>query len=159
MVEEAATDVIAAAQACGTSEPWTDPWFIDLVTNLQRQRQIRASCQADEIQFHDRSVVCTAALAAYLGHPISAMLTDELERIKNEAIFQSPVFFIRNLGFIKATQARRISFEDALRFERIHEEAYLRHGFELVSIEAGDLLDRVRAIKVAVAEGGRASAP
>lgn len=150
VVEEAATDVIAAAQARGTAEPWTDPSFIDLITNLQRQRQIRASCQADETQFHDRSVVCTAALAVYLGHPISSTLTRELERIKTEAIFQNPVLFIRNLGFMKATEARRISFEDALRFERIHEETYRRYGFELVSVEAGNLLDRVRAIRVAV---------
>ncbi len=150
VVEEAATDVIAAAQARGTAEPWTDPTFIDLITNLQRQRQIRASNQPDEVQFHDRSVVCTAALAAYLGHPVSVMLTRELECIKSEAIFQSRVFFIRNLGFIRATEARRISFEEALRFERIHEETYRRYGFELVSVEAGDLLDRVRAIKAAV---------
>src|SRR5437763_10079091 len=71
VVEEAATDIIAAAQAQGRAEPWTDPSFIALITNLQRQRQIRASCQPDELQFHDRSVVCTAALAAYLGYPVS----------------------------------------------------------------------------------------
>ena len=29
VVEEAATDVIAAAQARGISKPWTDPSFID----------------------------------------------------------------------------------------------------------------------------------
>jgi len=150
VVEEAATDVIAAAQARGAAEPWTDPSFIDLITNLQRQRQIRASYQPDEIQFHDRSVACTAALAAYLGHSVSTTLMRELERIKSEAVFQNRVFFIRNLGFIKATEARRISSEDALRFERIHEETYRRYGFELVSIKAGDLLDRVRAIKEAV---------
>jgi predicted ATPase len=150
VVEEAATDVIAAAQARGAAEPWTDPSFIDLITNLQRQRQIRASYQPDEIQFHDRSVVCTAALAAYLGQPDSTTLTRELERIKSEDVFQNCVFFARNLGFIKATEARRISFEDALRFERIHGETYGRFGFELVSIEAGNLLDRVRAIKVVV---------
>jgi predicted ATPase len=72
-----------------------------------------------------------------------------LER-KTEAIFQDRVFFIRNLGFIKATEARRISFEDALRFERIHEETYRRYGFELVSIEPGHVVDRVKAIKEAV---------
>src|ERR1041385_8184572 len=81
VVEEAATDVIAATQARGIAEPWTDPAFIDLIANLQRQRQLRASCQPDEIQFHDRSVVCTAALAAYLGHPVSTTLAEELERI------------------------------------------------------------------------------
>jgi predicted ATPase len=150
VVEEAATDVIAVARAQGIAEPWTDPSFIDLVTNLQRQRQIRASYQPDEIQFHDRSAVCTAALAIYLGYPISSTLVSELDRIKSGAIFQNHVFFIRNLGYIKATEARRISFEDALRFERIHEETYRRYGFELVSIEAGDLLERVRTIKAAV---------
>ena len=46
VVEEAATDVIAAAQARGIAEPWTDPSFIDLITNLQRRRQIRASLSA-----------------------------------------------------------------------------------------------------------------
>jgi len=34
VVEEAATDIIAAAQARGIAEPWTDPSFIDLITNL-----------------------------------------------------------------------------------------------------------------------------
>ena len=37
-VEEAATDVIAAAQARGTVKPWTDPSFIDAVAKLQRDR-------------------------------------------------------------------------------------------------------------------------
>ena len=36
VVEEAATDVIAAAQAQGTLEPWTDPSFLDGIANLQR---------------------------------------------------------------------------------------------------------------------------
>jgi predicted ATPase len=67
VVEEAATDVIAAAQARGTAEPWTVPSFIDQVADLQKRRQIRAADQPAEIQFHDRSVVCTAALARYLG--------------------------------------------------------------------------------------------
>ena len=31
VVEEAATDVIAAAQAQGTVQPWTDPSFIDVI--------------------------------------------------------------------------------------------------------------------------------
>lgn len=52
VVEEAATDVIAAAQAQGTAQPWTRPSFIDVVANLQRDRQIRASYQPDEVQFH-----------------------------------------------------------------------------------------------------------
>jgi len=59
VVEEAATDVIAG---------------------LQRDRQIRASYQPDEVQFHDRCAVCT--------------------------------------------NARRITFEETVRFEKIHEQTY-----------------------------------
>jgi len=147
VVEEAATDVIAAAQAQGTIQPWTHPSFIDVVANLQKERQIRASRQPDEVQFHDRCAVCTAALAVYLGHSFSPFLASELERVKKEAIYQNRVFFIRNLGFITNTEARRITFEETLRFEKIHEETYRRYGFELIEIAPGTPRERVNKIK------------
>jgi predicted ATPase len=150
VVEEAATDVIAAAQAQGTLEPWTHPSFIDAVANLQKDRQLRASHQPDEIQFHDRSAICTAALAVYLGHPHTPILTSELERIKKEAIYQPQVFFIRNLGFITPTEVRRISFEETVRFEKIHEETYRNFGFELFSVEPATVTERVRKIREAI---------
>ncbi len=152
VVEEAATDIIALQQAQSIAEPWTHPSFIDVVVDLQKLRQLRASGEPEKLQFHDRSSVCTVALAAYLGHPVSEAVARELERIRTEAIFQKRVFFIRNLGFITPTEARRISFEETLRFERIHEEAYGDLGFEIVSIKPGRLLDRVAAIKAAIAE-------
>ena len=150
VVEEAATDLIAAAQARGIAEPWRDPAFIDSIVGLQRARQIHASCQQEDVQFHDRSVVCTAALADYLGYPRSHLLRSELERIKKNAIYENRVFFIKNLGFITPTDARRITFEETLRFETIHEEVYREFGFEIYPIEAGDLLTRVSAIKAAI---------
>ena len=116
VVEEAATDIIAAAQAQGIVQPWTQ--LIDVIAKLQRERQIRASYQPDEVQFHDRSAVCTAALAVYLGLPFSPVLASELERVKKEAIYQNRVFFIRNIGFITPTEARRISLEETLCFEK-----------------------------------------
>src|SRR5262249_38965847 len=122
VVAEAATDAIAAAQARSVAEPWTDPSFIDEIVDLQKPRQIHASRLFCDIQFHDRSVVCTAALAEYLGYKFSLSLTSELHRIQEEAIFETRVFFIQNLGFITPTHARRISFEESLRFEKIHEE-------------------------------------
>jgi predicted ATPase len=148
VVEEAATDVIAAAQADGKSEIWRDSSFIDAIAHLQRDRQIRA--QPDEVQFHDRSVVCTAALAVYLGHSFPQILTSELDRIQTESVFEKRVFFVRNLGFITPTEARRISFEDSLRFEKIHEQAYRDFGFELVFVEPGTLTERVKQIKAAI---------
>ena len=152
VVEEAATDVIALRQAQGIAEPWTHPSFIDSVADLQRRRQLGASRAPEGIQFHDRSAICTAALAVYLGHPVPDGLSRELERVRTEAIFQKRVFFVRNLGFVTPTEARRISFEETLRFEKIHEETYRNFGFEIVFVEPGSLSDRVAAIKAAIPE-------
>jgi predicted ATPase len=150
VVEEAATDVIAALHARGTDQPWTHPSFIDAIVRLQRDRQIRAAYQPDAVQFHDRCAVCTAALAIHLGYPRSPFLASELERVRTEAIYEPRVFFIRNLGFVTPSEARRISFEDTLRFERIHEETYRDFGFELIPVEPGSVAERVRIIKAAV---------
>ena len=150
VVEEAATDVIAAEHARGCDEPWKSASFIDVIAKLQRDRQIRASHLSGRVQFHDRSVVCTAALAIYLGYSCSPFLAAELERVKRESVYEKQVFFIRNLGFITPTAARRISFEETLRFEQIHERVYRDQGFELVFVEPGSVVERVNAIKAAM---------
>ena len=147
VVEEAATDLIALEQAEGCAEPWRDPSFIDKVVDLQKMRQVRASHVPDNVQFHDRSIVCTAALARYLGYSRSAKVQRELDRVRAEHVFQSRVFFVQNLGFMTASEARRISFEEALRFERIHEETYREFGFEIALIGPGSVQERVAAIK------------
>ena len=150
VVEEAATDVITLEQARGVAEPWTQPSFIDSIANLQRLRLRCASNEPGYLQFDDRSAVCTAALAVYLGHPVSATLSRELERIKADALFEKFVFFISNLGQIAKTEAPRISFEEALRFERVHEENYRNFGFDLVFVEPATFPERVAAIKTAL---------
>lgn len=157
VVEEAATDLIAAQQAQGIAEPWTDPSFIDAVAHLQKarlqqERETRSSHVPGQLQFHDRSVICTAALAVYLGYPFSPFLESELDRIKKEAIFEQQVFFIQNLGFIEPTDARRISFEESLRFEKIHEDVYRDHGFSLITVGPGRVTERVNVIKAAIAQ-------
>jgi len=150
VVEEAATDVIALWQARGIVEPWRHPGFLDEIVALQRQRRIRSAPLPDAVQFHDRSAVCTAALAEYLGLAIPDAVAEELKRIAEESLFEKQVFFMRNLGFITHTDARRISWDEALRFEGIHEDWYLRLGFELVIVEAGTIEERTAAIKGAV---------
>ena len=150
VVEEAATDVIALESAKGIAEPWGHPSFIDAVVDLQWQRQIRSSRSSRAIQFHDRSVVCTAALASYLGYPFSEKLKRELERIGAEKIFQRRVFFVRSLGFVAPTAARQISLEEALTFEKVHETVYRELGFELISIPPGSVADRAARIRRAV---------
>ena len=152
VVEEAATDVIALWQARGIEEPWRDIAFLDAIAALQRQRQLRAVDGSSALQFHDRSAVCTAALARYLGFPITDLLERELGRITAEHIFERRAFFVRNLGFVAPTEARRISYEEALRFEQIHADTYRELGFEIVYIEPGSLADRVSRIKILAEE-------
>ena len=51
-----------------------------------------------------------------------------------------------------ATAARRISFADALGFERIHEQVYGELGFRLVEVPAGPLAERVALIRQTVGQ-------
>jgi predicted ATPase len=98
------------------------------------------------VQVFDRSPVCTHALTTYLGWPVSPALTAELERITSEGVYERQVLFVRNLGFCEPTAARRISFQESLAFEKIHEESYRAFGYELIDIPAGDLAHRVSAV-------------
>jgi predicted ATPase len=147
VVEEAATDVIALQHARGERESWRKPSFVEEILALQRRRQEQAAGLPGDVQIYDRSPVCTYALATYLGHPVSPALSRELERIQARRIYEKKVFFVQNLGFITPTDARRITFEESLRFERIHQDAYASLGYECVPIAPGLLPDRVAAVK------------
>lgn len=144
VVEEAATDVIALAQAKGVAEPHLDPAFIDAIVTLQEQR--RRGVSRPPMTFHDRSPICTLALAQYLGFPVSDVLARALRTIDQEKFYARRVFFLRNLGFIVNTEARRISFEDTLRFEQVHEDVYRGLGYELVFIDSAGVEDRANRI-------------
>lgn len=150
VIEEAATDVIALEQARGNPEPWTNPSFVDAIIELQRNRQVQASALACDVQFYDRSPICTYALSEFLGHRVSAALSRELERIEAEQIYGKWAFFVQNQGFVAPTEARRISYADSLCFERIHEEAYRAFGYECVPIAPGKLSDRGDVIRQCV---------
>lgn len=147
VVEEAATDVIALAHAQGREQPWQDPDFIDRVVTLQRLRSARAADPA----FHDRSPICTLALSRYLGRAPSRLLTEEVDRVIGEGVCGT-VFFVRNLGFVERTAARRISFEDSLAFEEVHERTYRDLGFTPVDVPAGPLAERAALVLRAVGE-------
>jgi predicted ATPase len=151
VVEEAATDVIALNQALGRDQPWDEHAFIDSIVTLQRRRQDRVLAGPNGgVVFFDRSPVCTLALSRYAGLAPSPLLARELDRVMADGSYDKAVFFIRNQGFVQATEARRISFADSLRFERIHEQAYRDLGFQLIDIPAGPLPDRVALIEQAV---------
>jgi predicted ATPase len=147
VVEEAATDVIALSQAMGRERPWTDPAFIDQIVGLQRLRQANTRVPETATVFFDRSPVCTLALSRHLGFATSRLLAEEIDRILRGGVYEQTVFFVRHQGFIQRTAARRITFEDALRFERVHEQTYRELGFGLVDVPAGPLGDRVAVIQ------------
>jgi predicted ATPase len=120
-------------------------------TGVLHQRDRRSAATATvgghgSVQVFDRSPVCTHALTTYLGWPVSPALTAELERITSEGVYERQVLFVRNLGFCEPTAARRISFQESLAFEKIHEESYRAFGYELIDIPAGDLAHRVSAV-------------
>jgi predicted ATPase len=148
VVEEAATDVIALHNALGQPEPWHDPAFIDEILALQQRRQAAVmAAAAGAVVFFDRSPVCTLALNRHLRGPQSPPLAREISQILAAGTYENTAFFIRNLGHVEPTAARRISYQDALAFERIHEQTYRELGFRLVDVPAGPLPGRVALIE------------
>jgi predicted ATPase len=150
VVEEAATDLIALGNALGREEPWLDHDFIDKVITLQRQRQDAVAVTRNATVFFDRSPACTLALSRYLGLTASRQLVEGISRMLEEGPYEATAFFIRNQGFVKPTAARRISFEDSLTFEQLHEQIYRELGFKLVDVPAGPLADRAALILQAI---------
>lgn len=164
VVEEAATDVIALHQALGDPEPWRDPAFIDRIVGLQHRRRLAAESglglrsgpglrSGSGLTFFDRSPVCTLALSRYAGVPASALLREQVEQAVGH--YERGVFFVRNLGFVQPTAARRITLPDALRFERIHEETYREVGFDLIEVPAAPLTERMAHLLAHVNPPGR----
>ena len=146
VVEEAATDAIAAHHAQGNREPWEDPLFIDEIVKLQTHRQDGRVRHDAMVQVHDRSVVCTLALARWLACPVTAELKKAVTQVTEGGLFDRRVFFVRPLGFCEPTPVRRISYEDSLAFERVHETEHLRLGFELVDVPPGPVQQRAALI-------------
>jgi predicted ATPase len=150
VVEEAATDVIALLTGQGVAEHWNEPSFIEKIVALQIRRERRTDAWADDIVFFDRSPVCTWALCEYADRAPPAALVDEMRRIERERVYQRRVFFVRNLGFVTPTEARRISFAESLRFEAIHAEVYRRFGYELIDVPAAPVGERLEMVIGAV---------
>lgn len=148
IVEEAATDVIALAQASGTDRPWEQPRFIADIAALQSHRE--AAPMRSGRRFSDRSVFCTLALAEWLGHPVPPHVLESASSLAASGWFERRVYFIAQLSFIQRTEARRISFEDATRFGTLHAEVYRRFGFEPVLIAPGSIAERADRILASI---------
>lgn len=147
VVAEAATDVIAAAQAAGVDRPWEQPDFVARVVRLQRDRQLAAAPAVCRAQLFDRSPVCSLALAEFLGVPVPAELTAETARIIRDQVYQRTVFFACDLGFVEPTPARQISHADSLQFAELHRWHYLRLGFALVDLPRVSVVTRAALVE------------
>lgn len=151
VVEEAATDIMAR----GKRRASRNPGRMDRLSMRSSTCSASASCAplasaTTNSSSSNRSPICTYALASYLSYPISAALSTEIERIQQDEIYQKRVFFVQSLDFISKTDARRITPEDAMRFERVHEETYRRFDYQIVPISAAPLLERIALIKKAI---------
>jgi predicted ATPase len=149
-VDEAATDVVVDWQRKGITEPWTHPLFVDSVVLTQKARQVKLA-ESEGIQFYDRSPICTLALAQWLRLPVSEVLQLEIARMLREEVYRREVFFLRSLGFMTATEVRRISLAESMRFGELHEELYLAHGFQLIYVEPASVEQRVGFIRRCIA--------
>lgn len=83
VVAEAATDVIADAQARGEAEPWLGPKFVDAVVARQRRRLAAPAPAGATAQVYDRSPICTLALAWYLDRPVAERAADIDQQIRS----------------------------------------------------------------------------
>jgi len=137
VIHEAATDVISIEQVKGVERPWEETAFIDKITYMQKERQMDAT---GDLQFYDRAAFCTYALGKYLSHhknvefTLSHVLLDEIYRCLKDDIYQNKVLFFNNLGFIEHTNARKISYEDALIFEQVHLNVYKEFAFDIIMV-------------------------
>ncbi|HEX3918427.1 MAG TPA: AAA family ATPase [Caulobacteraceae bacterium] len=147
VVEEAATDLIALVTAQGVERHWELPTFIDDILALQQARQRRADVWPETRVVFDRSPICTWALCRFVGREPPEALVDEAARIQREGVYERRVFFVENLGFVTPTEARRISFEDTVRFEAIHRDVYREFGFNLISVPPGEVGARTELVK------------
>jgi predicted ATPase len=143
VVGEAATDVIDQARQRGETGPPRGPGFLDAIVRLQRRRENFPAPPAARIRVFDRSPICTLALARYLEEPVTPTLAREVDRVLDEKTYERSVFFVRLLGFITPTFARRITLEQSQAFEEFHERTYKELGFELVEVSPGPVAERV----------------
>ncbi len=158
VVTEAATDVIAAQQALGDPEPWLDPLFTEKIAELQRIRALAPVVPTARTQFYDRSPICTLALARYLGHPCGPVLSSELDRIDTASFYCRFVYLVRPLGQIEPTAARRISYAQALDFERVHEQTYRELGYHLIEVPPAPISTRAELVAAAADDAKPAAA-
>ncbi len=68
-------------------------------------------------------------------------------------MYERDVFLVRPLGFVTATAARRISYEDSLTFEALHQQVYREHGYRLIDVPAAAVDERADHVEAHLING------
>jgi predicted ATPase len=86
------------------------------------------------------------ALCRFLGLTPTERLNQETAPDRLRAFYRPQVLFVQGLGFITPTSARKVSLEEAARFESIHRQTYEDLGFGLLEIPPAPAADRVKQV-------------
>jgi predicted ATPase len=139
VVPEAATDVIARLAAQGVARAWEYPDFTDRIARLQRHR-LALSRNLPGLVFHDRTALCTLALARFLDHSVSDALIEAVAEAAE--CFDRRAVFVQLMGFVTPTEARTIDLAGAMAFAKVHDEVYREFGFTRIELPPGSVIER-----------------
>jgi len=146
VVHEAARDLINGELNKGIPKPWPQAEFFEKITTLQKTRQLEASATKVQRLFFDRSPIDTMTIYSVLVAEPTAELKHAVQHILDEEFYQKTVFLIENLGFCEQDAVRCETQEEALKIQERLKENYTQLGFDVVSIPAGSVEDRVARI-------------
>ncbi len=139
-VSEAATQLIIEKQQSGIKKPWEQSGFIDELISIQLKAV--DSYESESLVFFDRSIICTYALAQYLGRDIPKKLLIAINKLPKDAT----VFHIESLDIIEQTSARTLSLSEAKAFGKLHLEVYKHFGYQPIQIPKDTIEARINLL-------------
>lgn len=146
VIHEAATDIIKSEIDKGVSEPWSKVGFREKVIALQEQRQLQAAAKKVDRVFCDRSPIDTLTFCLVLQAEPTIELKRAVQKIIDEGFYQRVVFLIENLGFCEQNEVRCENQEASLIIHEKLKENYKSLGFDVISIPACSVEERVNMI-------------
>jgi predicted ATPase len=149
VVEEAATDVIRKALACGIEKPWDRHHkadFNDEILDLQYERN--QALPTNELVFFDRSMIdtLTYALIPRSGTASLANMVRKLQGVLDDHFYHHTVFFIDNLKTICNDEIRHENLEELHLIEKHLEQNYQALGYKVIHIPPDSIENRTKKI-------------
>jgi predicted ATPase len=146
IVHEAATDVCLRLIAKGINEPYKKLGFNEEILKLQQHRQRCASRNQSKRVIFDRSPVDVGVYYDRFNLSRTPELELALKEIHQNNFYEKTVFLLEQLNKFEATDVRSETAEEALEIERMLENEYIRHGFNVVRIPQNTVEKRAEQI-------------